>query len=147
MTSRERMSKRLFLASMGAYAVSLALPAFTTLHSGQLQYRYGWEALLMGAFGVAVGQPAWLANPLLWGAWGTRRVRIVGLSLALSLLAFAVAMMFLAINALPSDAAAKVEFHASVGFFVWLASIALAATAALTYVPAVPGVEASQPVR
>ncbi len=47
--------------------LALPFPVFETINpEGDYEGRcHGWEALLVGWFGLLVGCPAWLANPLI----------------------------------------------------------------------------------
>jgi hypothetical protein len=144
-SSRQVTSRRLLWVSMGTYVASLALPAYSTLHGDRFQSHYGFEALLFGAFSLFIGHLSWMANPLLVASWATRTTRLHGASFALALLSFAAAMMFLAESAASAGPATNIEYRASVGYFVWLVSIAFAAAAALT-VPIAPGSERSENV-
>jgi hypothetical protein len=131
-SNRHVTSRRLLWVSMGTYIASLALPAYSTFHGERFQYHYGLEALLFGAFSLFIGHLSWMANPLLLASWATRTTRVHGASFALALLSFAAAMLFLAESAASAGSATGIEYRASVGYFVWLVSIAFAAAAALT---------------
>jgi len=135
-SKRETISLWLFMASMAAYFGSLALPAYQTDYYGQLKTHYGLEALLLGPIGFFAGHFSWIANPLLWVSWAKRHGPDSGLSFVLACLALIAAGLFLVGNKIAEGSAGEFAYHASVGFYVWLGSMAAAAAAAITLGPA-----------
>jgi hypothetical protein len=133
MTHRNALSRWLFWGSLFAYMVSLALPAYQT---GTAQDHYGIEALLLGPIGFFAGHFSWVANPLLWASWAKRTGQKSGLSFLLAFLALVAAALFFFGTTTAVGSSGEFQYHASVGFYVWLGSMVLASIAALVYVPA-----------
>ncbi|MBW8863508.1 MAG: hypothetical protein JF609_01015 [Verrucomicrobia bacterium] len=67
------MSKsRLFAASIGAYIISLCLPAFYlsgSVHGSDVVPMFGFNAAFAGMFGWLGGYFCGLANPLIFAVW------------------------------------------------------------------------------
>jgi hypothetical protein len=136
--------------SIAIYLAACLLPALM-LHTGgyiytkDLQKNWRWggneslrgaELLFIGWFGLLIGNFAVLANPALWLSWlllGTRRDRGAVWCSAIALL---LAMLTFQLIFQPyrfDEAGAKLGYLAfpHIGFYAWIASMALIAFAAL----------------
>lgn len=133
--TRDRISAGLFLVSVGLYLASLATTAYMTVNGTHSQVHLGVEALVLGPIGFFAGHFAWVANPLLWGSWITRARPGMRLSFRLALLSFATALLFFVGETVPVGSAGYYKYHVDLGFYLWLASMAVAAGAAFTYPP------------
>ena len=116
------LPRNLFRASITLFLISLALPAFWD-ESGAAP---GALVFLVGAVGLFFGEPtaiSWLANPLLFAAWGTFE-KNVWVSFVLSVLAFIASVSFLGFDKIyVIDGASEIKFR--FGYWVWLASTAV----------------------
>ena len=133
MTSNARtsFSRWLAWASAALYAASLFSPAYYT----ESQAHYGLEALLLGSIGVLDGHFSWFANPLLCASWFKRKAPTYGLSFAFAVPAFGLAVSFLLGEKIAVGSAGEYAYRAGTGYYLWLASIGLAALAAWVCVP------------
>jgi hypothetical protein len=124
-----RLKRWLVVAGAALYASSLMLPS---IRGSGFPAQSGIDVLRQGAGAWEYGIVAWYANPALWVSWpliwlGRCRAGLAGAALALAL-------------AVSSFGAATMAEHAgrnvpaftyAVGFYVWLASIAVGVVAAL----------------
>ncbi len=132
---RNAASRWLVWLSVLAYAGSLAIPAYQTDYYGSAQDHYGLEALVLGPVGFFAGHFSWIANPLLWCSWFMRTGRNKGLSFVLAFLAFVAGASFLLGKTIAVGSAGEFPYRATVGFYLWLASMASAAIAAFIHEP------------
>ena len=114
-------------ASWALYGLALALPAFRAEQYGESHARLGIEAFVMGPLGLAAGHFSWIANILLFLGWFTRSRSGINLPFLLAILAFGTAMTFLGAPPVAAGSAGEVGLRPDIGYFVWLASMALAA--------------------
>jgi hypothetical protein len=115
------------LLSVVLYGVCLAAPALRVMSDSPTGHddHPGWFALYVGWMWVVSGVPAWLANPLLWGAWLSNGSKPrVGLTLAL--MSLVVALSFSILDEVFPNGSVDRLF----GYYIWIASILLAACAA-----------------
>lgn len=131
--NRNRFSLWLVRASIGAYATSFALPAYTTDYYGRLQVHLGLEAFLLGPIGLFAAHFSWLANLFLWFAWGKRTGSNTGRSLVFAVIALMLALSFLLPERIAVGSAGERPYSAGPGYYLWLCSIALAAVSAHLY--------------
>jgi hypothetical protein len=116
------------------WAVSLALPVFTACRSGY-DDTGGWMLLLIGWMGVMVMQPAWFANILI--------VLVAALLLSrqrapiwLGVFTAAVAACAWYFTDMYDDTGAVKVCHYQPGYWLWLATAAVALAA--TFIPRPP---------
>jgi hypothetical protein len=126
-------SNALFVASLLTYLAALALPAYRTGYNDMRQIQHGYEALLFGPLGILVGQISWFANPFLLAAWSARKRPLRRHAVALALIALAIGSSFLLGKTVAHGDAGEIPYKVAIGFYVWLASMVLAAAAALLY--------------
>jgi len=110
------------------------MPAYLTGYpDAKSQAHYGVEAFVLGPIGLFAGHASWVANPILWVAWFKRTGSQYGLPFVLALLAGAVAASFLLNKTIAVGSAGEYSYKATYGFYVWLASMCLAAAASWFY--------------
>ncbi|HXH03281.1 MAG TPA: hypothetical protein VNN09_08165 [Candidatus Competibacteraceae bacterium] len=126
-----------FGLSLLLYALACASPALEFVPSADgPQVARGLNLLALGWLGVLVLQFAWLANPLLWLAWTLlllRRRRGAALCAGLALVV-ATDTLRLFHTPLPADISGgnHQQLQAlAIGFWLWLASMAVVPLAAL----------------
>ncbi|MBG9389872.1 hypothetical protein [Caenimonas aquaedulcis] len=132
-TTRYRFSTGMFWVSVGLYVASLATTAYVTVEGASSQDHFGAEALVLGPIGFFAGHFSWLANPLLWGSWFTRTRQGISPSFPLALIAFIPAILFLVGETVPVGSAGSYKYHVSLGYYLWLSSMAVAAIAGFAY--------------
>ncbi len=107
-------------------AIACALPVLKFAEPNQETW-FGWSVLLVGAFGIFIGQFAWFANPILALAWLACLLRWWIASSVIAFFALTIAMSSFMIvgQRIPMDEggvrSATVSFL-HVGFYVWLLS-------------------------
>ena len=114
------------LVAVSAFFLMIAcvLPAIVFVEPGQETW-FGWSALLIGAFGIFIGQIGWFANPILVVAWLVSLFRWWIASAVIATIGLIVSMTSLLIIGarIPMDEGgvrhATVSFL-HVGFYVWL---------------------------
>lgn len=131
--SRNKVSRWLAGASVVAFLVSLALPAYQTNRYGHLHNHSGLEAFILGPIGLFAGHISWAANAVLVLSLAKRTSPHYGLSFVLALLASVLACTFLLGKSIAVGDVGEFPYSASWGFYVWLLSMSLAAAAACTY--------------
>jgi len=112
------------IGSALTYLCSLVLPAFSTPDGGNFP---GYFALLLGPIDLLALHLPWLANPLLALSWWQCSRGSAKRALALALASFATALVFLPgqNNVQIAMASSPSTYVASVGYYIWLASIAI----------------------
>lgn len=130
---RNTVSDLLLGLSMLLFFVSLAVPAYVTTEGRNSQDHYGLEALLLGPIGFFAGHFAWVANLFLWASCSKRAQPGISPAYLLALLALPVASLFLLSEKITVGSAGTYEYYTSIGYYLWLASMAVAAGAALMY--------------
>jgi len=115
-------SKALVLASIGIFAVSLALPAYSIGCGGEFP---GVFALLLGPIDLLALHVPWLANPLLVFAWHKFRKGAAQPSLISALLATAAAITFwIGENKVAiAGGSCSSTYVVLSGYYAWLTSI------------------------
>ncbi|NTZ84181.1 hypothetical protein FCJ61_14525 [Burkholderia metallica] len=133
---REPMSRAttgLLVASMLLYLVAMFTTPFRTGAPNPHPWADGWEVLLTGWTGVLVGIYAWLANPLVFGAWllTVKRLRVQAAVLAALALLFG--LSFLSQHQIMVNEAGSVEpvYLDAIGYWCWLASFGTALAGAM----------------
>jgi hypothetical protein len=122
--TRSRIANRLITASVWLFFLSLALPAYVPQIGAQSPERmFGIFAFFVGPIGLFAGHFSWLANPLLWFAWGrfNKSKELVALGTAIA--ALMVALGFALTKTVAVGSSGEYPYTLSVGYFVWLASI------------------------
>jgi len=127
--TRNTAAWRILALSLALYIASLVLPVYQTAAFGGLKSIYGFEALLAGPLGFIVGHFSWAANLLLWASWAKVSGEDRGAALLLACLAVVVALQFLMGKTISAGYDA-VPYRPVVGYYVWLASMGVAAIAA-----------------
>src|SRR4030095_2254989 len=127
-TRPERVWRIIAFLSLLLWTSSLLLPAAASLADPN-QPIYGFDALVVGPMGILVGEPGWLANPLLWiGAMLLfRRIapsRAILLTIAVILVALMASTAAWAggLGLETIEALANRTF--GLGYYLWAASIA-----------------------
>ena len=121
------LSTRLGIVGVSTFLFLLAcgLPALEFTNG---RVMWGWELLIMGWTGLPSGQPAWLANPILWLSWLltlVSRELAAGILATLGLLVGSVTLRLYA-DALPGDEAGVTMLHlqqVKMGFNLWMTSL------------------------
>jgi hypothetical protein len=131
---RNAISDALLAASVGAFFVSLVLPAYRTGYSELNNVHRGAEALILGPIGLITGKVAWFANPFLWGTWAARKSALTRQPVAVAVLALLIACTFPLSAHVAVGSAGEEPFRVASGFFVWLLSMLLSVGSAVTYV-------------
>lgn len=104
--------------------VACVLPVLAFKEPNQETW-FGWSVLFIGAFGIFIGQFAWLANPILALSWLASLFRWWIASAVIAFFALVVALSSFTIvgESIPMDEGgvrhATVSFL-HVGFYVWL---------------------------
>lgn len=125
-------AKFFLIGSVGMYLLACFLPVLNTEYK---DYR-GWWLLAFGWSGVFILQFAWLANPLLWGAWILILARRWGLAMILGILAFFVGLNTFTVSGIPPFPPAVSSIPVSglgIGAYVWFGSIIAIITSAAIY--------------
>lgn len=119
--------------SMLFYLVAMFTAPFRVGAPDPHPWADGWQVLLTGWMGVFFGIFAWLANPLVFGAWllTVKRLRVQAAVLAALALLFG--LSFLSRHQIVVNEAGTVEpVHLdAVGYWCWLASFGVALVGAL----------------
>ncbi|MFL6660520.1 MAG: hypothetical protein ACJ8GW_20710 [Massilia sp.] len=139
------------LLSIALFALSLALPAFSSSSGGHYP---GAQALVVGmveailgffmtlvhpsSFGESVPLLSWFANPLLLLAWIGIVASKPPLARITSVLALVFWALFLAARSIPTGSTSLEGIRTGIGYWVWFASILVALVASF-------GVEQEQP--
>lgn len=123
----------LMAPSVVAYVACLGLDSFCV--SGSCDGWPGWGVLALGGLTIFAGpaNATWLANPLLFSAWGLYLGSRERAALACSLTALAIAASFMLqteVLVAESGSLSTITGHAA-GYWLWLAGMAAAAAAAL----------------
>ena len=116
--------------SVAAYAACLLGPGVTIPALGGDAFP-GWLLLPLGSVGVFLGYFAWLANPGLWVTWVLLYQKRYGGALKAGLTSLAFGLTFLGHERIPVGSSGSYPFLVAWGYWAWLASIALAAAAAI----------------
>ncbi|MBY8608269.1 MAG: hypothetical protein IOC39_27040 [Burkholderia sp.] len=128
-----RTATVLLAASMLFYLVAMFTAPFRTGAPDPHPWADGWQVLLTGWMGVLGGIPAWLANPLVFGAWlmAVKRLRVQAAVLAALALLFG--LSFLSQHQIVVNEAGTVEpVHLdAIGYWCWLASFGAALVGAV----------------
>jgi hypothetical protein len=120
------------------FAASLTAPAVTFFNtsSGKLETLPGWQCALTGFLAIFAGQLSWIANP--WFAVGSVLLLLGRWKLAAGLgaagLAIALHAFALRANPLPANEGGVGELQLrsfGAGYWLWMASFALLALAAV----------------
>lgn len=107
-------------------AIACVLPVLVFSESQQETW-FGWSVLVIGAFGIFIGQIGWIANPILVLAWLASLLRwwIASAVIAFFGLIIALSSFRIVGQSIPMDEAgmrhATVSFL-HIGFYVWLLS-------------------------
>lgn len=109
------------------YGVCLAAPAVRILPSSHHDNVSGYVALMVGYSVIVAGIPAWLANPLLLGAWLSNAFSSYSAGLTLALTSLVMALSFLILD---THGGMGISFERMLGYYLWVASILFAACAA-----------------
>jgi len=123
---------RAALLSVLLYLAALVAPAFPA-HAGAALLLSGWHEMFAWRAAGALVAFAWLANPLLLAAWtcGYFRAWRAAAALAAPALALALAVSF-GSRVVVSEGGAPLPLpHLSGGYWLWVASLAAALTAAI----------------
>ncbi len=126
------MKKYLLYAAVATYLGSLAVPGI--ILTGGSVNTFGYNLLLTGWSGLLVGIIPWLANPLIFFAWGAAKKEKYRNSLILSIVAFCVGLQTLTLNPFIVDEGGgtiPVAFFGP-GFLLWELSFLLFAIYSLT---------------
>lgn len=127
MKNRIKTSSWLARASLGLYLICLFLPAYRTT---ERQQHLGIEALLAGPWGLFFGHFSWFANLFLLLSFTKRSGQTRKRPFVLSTVALLLALTFLLNRHIPVGVQGYFSYSAELGYYVWLASIALAVMAA-----------------
>ncbi|WP_162059812.1 hypothetical protein [Undibacterium sp. KW1] len=130
MITRKSLSYWSLRASLTAFVACLALPAYTTDYYGKTSVHYGLEAFLLGPVGLFAGHFSWLANLLLWLSWFKHTDETRGQSVVFAVLSLVLACSFLFGKLIAVGSAGEFPYLAATGYYVWLASMVMAAIAA-----------------
>jgi hypothetical protein len=121
----------LLVASTCLYLASLPCNSFSL--SPDSEFIPGYLLLLTGGFGIFSLNPTnlvWLANPLLFIAWGANIFRLSWLSVVVSGLALAVGLYFLFCTKVSASMTSWDDFSQitklHVGYWLWIASMGCA---------------------
>lgn len=129
---RSRIANGLISASVWLFFLSLVFPAYLPETGAQSPERYfGIAAFILGPIGLFAGHFSWLANPLLWFAWGRFNKSDEGVALALASISLLVALTFLLGKTVAVGSAGEYPYKVLAGYFIWLASIGSAIVATL----------------
>ncbi len=107
-------------------AIACVLPVLAFKEQNQETW-FGWSVLVIGAFGIFIGQIGWIANPILVLAWLASLLRWWIASAVIEFFGLIIALSSFTIvgQSIPMDEAgmrhATVSFL-HVGFYVWLLS-------------------------
>ncbi len=115
----EPISRRFLLWSWLLFMASLFMPRYYTMAGTQV----GILDLVYGVFGFFMGaaNACWLANPLLFIAWGTSKNK-TNYSLFCSLCAIAIALLFLNANQVSFSPTETISGY-GIGYYFWVASM------------------------
>ncbi|WP_152601679.1 hypothetical protein [Burkholderia paludis] len=132
-----RAAIALLAISVALYLVAMFAVPFRTGAPDPHPWAAGWQVLLTGWMGVLGGIYAWLANPLVFGAWLLTARRYRTQAVVLAVLALLFGLSFLSQHQIAVNEAGDVEpVHLdAIGYWCWLASF----TAAVVGAALLPG--------
>jgi len=130
-TTKALIPRSLMFGSLGLFACSLALPAYSIGCGGVFP---GIFALLLGPIDLLALHLPWVANPLLLFSWLALRKHSSVPALALAVLAAGAAAMFWfgENKVVIAGASCSSKYIVLSGYFVWLMSIGTQIVAAAT---------------
>lgn len=99
--------------------LSLLTPAYVQDYYGKPQYVFGFMVFLLGPVGFFAGHFSWIANIFLFLGFRKRKSNIDS-SNFFFFVAIISALTFLLPDKIASGSAGEYEYHAHIGFYVWL---------------------------
>jgi hypothetical protein len=125
--------RTLLIVSILFYAISLTQPAYHVVNGNPRLVYSGWNVLTIGWLGAFEGKFAWFANPVLVSVWIFAAKGRNSRAIATASVALLLALSFLLNRQISVDEAGHYGqiIHDGLGYWCWLASIALAFVAAL----------------
>ncbi|MCT7307917.1 hypothetical protein [Ralstonia wenshanensis] len=132
---QRKVERALAMLSGILYIVCLATPAYhPAISHAEAGVYYGWAAILLGPIGLFAGHFSWLANPLLWSSWIALQMDHFYSAFTTAVVALAVALTFLAGKTIAVGDAGEFPYEVRFGYYLWLASIALAGAVAAIHI-------------
>ncbi|MBX3794472.1 hypothetical protein DEE89_14965 [Ralstonia pickettii] len=132
---QRKVERALAMLSGILYIVCLATPAYhPAMGYAEAGVYYGWAALLLGPIGLFAGHFSWLANPILWSSWIALQKGHFYAAFTSAVVAIAVALTFLAGKTIAVGDSGEFPYEVRFGYYVWLASIALAGAVAAIHI-------------
>jgi hypothetical protein len=132
--SMARSVRYLLLLSMALFALSLAQDGFTIEGPNPRAWSSGGGVLLVGWLGLLYdGVWAWLANPMVMLSWALLKLRRSMSALVCAIAACVLALTFLRVRFITVSEAPTTAPIATLesGYWIWIASMCVAALAAL----------------
>lgn len=105
--------------------LSLLTPAYVQDYYGKSQYVFGFMAFLLGPIGFFAGHFSWIANIFLFLGFIKRKTNIDSSNLFF-VVAIISGLTFLLPEKIASGSAGEYEYHAHIGFYLWLFSMVCA---------------------